>query len=98
MRGIHPPANLANGSIRAGRWTVTEIRDEAYWDRKYRAGHRSWSGEPNPQLVALGTDLAAGRALDAGCGEGADALWLAGRGWRVTGVDVSAVALARAAG
>ena len=56
-----------------------------------------WSGEPNPQLVAEVADLPAGEALDLGCGEGADAIWLAARGWSVTGLDVSAVALERAA-
>jgi len=49
-------------------------------------------------LVTEAADLAPGRALDVGCGEGADALWLADRGWEVTGTDLSTVALQRAAG
>jgi SAM-dependent methyltransferase len=70
---------------------------QAYWDARYASRERIWSGQPNRQLVAEAASLAPGRALDVGCGEGADALWLAGRGWRVTAVDVSEVALARAA-
>ena len=66
------------------------------WDEKYRSRARIWSGEPNPQLIAEAAALPPGAALDLGCGEGADAIWLAGRGWTVTAVDVSAVALERA--
>jgi SAM-dependent methyltransferase len=69
----------------------------AFWDERYASRERIWSGEPNLRLVAEVASLRPGRALDVGSGEGADALWLAGRGWRVTAVDVSAVALARAA-
>ena len=69
--------------------------DEAAWDERYRTTPAMWSGEPNRQLVVEAGELPAGRALEAGCGEGADALWLAGHGWRVTAVDFSATALAR---
>jgi SAM-dependent methyltransferase len=75
-----------------------EIRfDEASWEERYRTAPALWSGRANPQLVAEAAGLHPGRALDAGSGEGGDALWLAGRGWRVTGVDFSTVALDRAA-
>jgi SAM-dependent methyltransferase len=80
--------------------TTGEARDlhgQAFWDARYASRERIWSGEPNRQLVTEAASLSPGRALDVGSGEGADALWLAGRGWRVTAVDVSAVALARAA-
>ena len=68
-----------------------------FWDERYRSSTALWSGQPNPQLVAEAAGLAPGRALAAGCGEGADAIWLAERGWAVTAVDISTVALARAA-
>ena len=71
--------------------------DESYWDEMYGARDQWWSGNPNAVLVAEVSGLAPGRALDVGSGEGGDALWLAERGWRVTGADVSSVALARAA-
>lgn len=68
------------------------------WEERYRTRDAIWSGKPNVQLVAEAAGLPAGRALDVGCGEGADAVWLAERGWRVTAVDISAVALRRAEG
>ena len=55
-----------------------------------------WSGRPNGRLVAEVAALNPGWALDVGCGEGADAIWLAQRGWIVTAIDISEVALARA--
>lgn len=71
--------------------------DAAEWDERYGAAERVWSGEPNGALVAEVSGLRPGRALDVGCGEGADAVWLARRGWQVTALDVSRVALDRAA-
>ena len=69
---------------------------QQFWDERYAASDRIWSGRPNPRLVEHATELMPGIAVDVGCGEGADAVWLAERGWRVTGVDVSVVALERA--
>ncbi|MHA7217494.1 class I SAM-dependent methyltransferase [Arthrobacter sp. MDT1-48-3] len=69
---------------------------QEFWDDRYRQRPRIWSGRPNRQLVSVVEDLPAGRALDVGCGEGADAAWLASRGWSVLGIDVSEVALSRA--
>ena len=68
----------------------------AFWDELYRSRRTVWSGEPNPQLVAEVSGLTPGTALDVGCGEGADAIWLAARGWHVTAADISSVALERA--
>lgn len=66
------------------------------WDDRYSASEQIWSGSPNGALLAEIADEPPGRALDVGCGEGADAVWLALRGWRVTALDVSEVALRRA--
>ena len=68
------------------------------WNERYSERVRVWSGAPNVELTRQIADLTPGRALDLGCGEGADAVWLARQGWKVTAVDVSDVALARAAG
>jgi 2-polyprenyl-3-methyl-5-hydroxy-6-metoxy-1,4-benzoquinol methylase len=73
------------------------VFDEAWWDNRYNESERIWSGKPNAQLVAEVAGLEPGSALDVGSGEGGDAIWLAEQGWQVTGVDISKVALARAA-
>ena len=67
-----------------------------FWEQHYGQRAQIWSGRPNAQLVHFAAPLAPGRALDLGCGEGADAVWLAEQGWRVTAVDISEVALGRA--
>jgi SAM-dependent methyltransferase len=71
--------------------------DEPAWEERYRSSDAVWSGRPNAQLVAEASDLAPGRALDVGCGEGADAIWLAAHGWRVAAVDFATTALERGA-
>lgn len=63
-----------------------------HWDARY-SGEQVWSGNPNEALVAETLDLTPGRALDVGCGEGADAVWLARQGWQVTALDISAKAV-----
>ncbi|WP_062645826.1 class I SAM-dependent methyltransferase [Streptomyces maremycinicus] len=69
----------------------------AEWDDRYTERQQLWSGRPNGALVTEAAGLTPGRALDVGCGEGADAVWLARSGWDVTALEVSGVALERAA-
>lgn len=69
-----------------------EMFEQPAWEDRY-SGDRVWSGNVNPQLEAEASSLAPGRALDVGCGEGADAIWLAGRGWTVTALDFARAAL-----
>ncbi|MFF7679885.1 SAM-dependent methyltransferase [Actinacidiphila glaucinigra] len=82
-----------------GTTSATGAEPEAeFWDARYAGSDRVWSGNPNNVLVREVEGLKPGTALDLGCGEGADAVWLARQGWRVTAVDISRVALERAAG
>ncbi len=68
------------------------------WTKTLRAhGEKIGRRPPNAHLTAVAERLTPGRALDAGCGHGAEALWLAGHGWRVTAVDFSPAALDHAA-
>lgn len=72
------------------------IFGQEFWEERYRGHAADFSRRPNPHLVTEAGDLVPGTALDAGCGEGADAIWLASRGWRVTAVDFATTALRRA--
>lgn len=76
---------------------MSERTSQEIWDERYRSRPAIWSGEPNRHLVGETSGLPVGTALDVGSGEGADAIWLARQGWRVTAVDVSVVALERGA-
>lgn len=67
-----------------------------FWESRYREQDQAWSGRPNQALVDVVEDMLPGRALDLGCGEGGDSIWLAAQGWTVTAVDISTTALARA--
>ena len=69
---------------------------ESHWQQ---ADSSEATGEiaPNPHLVREVGAMIPGTALDAGCGEGAEAIWLAAQGWHVTGADISTAALSRAA-
>ena len=70
---------------------------ERFWEEHYRASTRLSNGSPSGALVRFVETLPEGTALDLGCAQGDDAIWLARRGWRVVAVDVSGTVLARAA-
>ncbi len=70
--------------------------DSNVWDERYAGDDLVWSAVPNRFLVAEVETLPPGRALDLACGEGRNAVWLAERGWDVTGVDFSKVGLDKA--
>lgn len=66
-------------------------------DARYSSAQQVWSGNPNQALVAYLDGVAVrGTALDIGCGEGADLVWLSQQGWDVTGIDFAATAVDRA--
>ena len=67
--------------------------DAAEWDARYAGSQLMWSAGPNAAVARECADLAPGRAVDLGCGEGRNAVWLAEQGWWVRAVDFSGVAL-----
>lgn len=90
--------SLASEDLRAtapepGRTSERTSGQRHDWEQRYAGEDRMWSANPNGTLVHEVSGLAPGRALDVGAGEGADALWLAERGWRVTATDISQNAL-----
>lgn len=69
---------------------------QEFWDGLYdRVAGAPWQARVNPVLADEAGDLPPGAALDVGCGQGGDALWLARRGWQVTAVDISGAAVQR---
>lgn len=73
------------------------VSAEQFWEDFYQDRDVIWSGKPNSLFLREAAELKPGTALDLGCGEGADAIWLAQQGWRVTAADISETALRRAA-
>jgi SAM-dependent methyltransferase len=83
----------AEAAATGGAGPAAEAAD--FWENRYSSRGQVWSGDPNPHLVDAARALEPGDALDLGCGEGGDTVWLAGRGWQVAAVDISATALHR---
>ncbi|MBA3020749.1 class I SAM-dependent methyltransferase [Propionicimonas sp.] len=73
-----------------------EVTPLDFWEARYSGEERVWSGKVNVSLVDAVADLTPGRSVDLGCGEGADVLWLAERGWQASGLDISPTAINRA--
>ncbi len=89
-------ASLASDDLQSADAYRGDPAVQAEWDGRYADRQQLWSGQPIGALVTEVAGLTPRRVLDVGCGEGADAVWLALRGWEVTGLDVSRVALDRA--
>ena len=96
QRPVQPGPGAPASGLARGRAVAGAVVGDGEWDERYAGADQVWSGQPNATLVAEVGGLSPGRALDVGCGEGADAIWLAGQGWQVTAIDVSEVALKRA--
>ena len=69
---------------------------QSLWDARYEAKGALWGAEPNQFLVEIAGILEPGTALDLGCGQGRNSFWLASRGFAVTGLDLSPVAIEQA--
>jgi SAM-dependent methyltransferase len=101
------PLSIGAGAMTGGAVNmalVSEDFDQAvasegeaaqYWEEQYAGKGQRWSGRVNATMADVASSLPVGDALDLGCGEGGDAVWLAEQGWKVTAVDISATAIAR---
>ena len=83
-----------DAAVAATAWP--EVAPADFWEERYAGSGRVWSGRVNHSFGAVASALEPGTALELGCGEGADAIWLAEQGWQVTGVDISPTAIRRA--
>ncbi len=93
----HREGEHSSGAHQHSEHDMAAMASQEFWDQRYGSTDSVWSGQPNQRLVEQAADLTPGRALDVGSGEGADAIWLASKGWQVTALDISPVALGRAA-
>lgn len=73
-----------------------DLSPTEYWEQRYSGSERIWSGKVNATMASVVAELSPGTAIDLGCGEGGDVLWLAEQGWDALGLDISATAVSRA--
>lgn len=73
-----------------------DLSPTEHWEQRYSGQERMWSGKVNETMAEIVRPLPPGAALDLGCGEGGDVLWLAEHGWHTRGLDISTTAVARA--
>ena len=73
-----------------------DLSPTEYWEQRYSGSERVWSGKVNATMASVVAELAPGTAIDLGCGEGGDVLWLAEQGWQAHGLDISTTAVGRA--
>lgn len=93
-RACHGVAAMTTHPHDHGLSPEPETRTPAeYWEARYADGHTRWSGYVNASLATEVATLTKGTALDVGCGQGGDAIWLAAQGWTVTAIDVAQSAL-----
>lgn len=76
--------------------TDPDLSATEYWEQRYSGSERVWSGKVNATMASVVAELSPGTAIDLGCGEGGDVLWLAEQGWTAHGLDISATAVGRA--
>ncbi|MFT3877196.1 MAG: FAD-dependent oxidoreductase [Propioniciclava sp.] len=89
------PGHAAEGEAhKGGSWPTVASAD--FWEERYAGSEQVWSGKVNRVLAEVAATLTPGRALDLGCGEGADVIWLAQHGWDAIGADISPTAIGRA--
>src|SRR5690606_16629819 len=97
--GEHTSEHALGGQTAGRHHAEEETRTpREFWEQRYAGsgGGAVWSGKVNRSLAEVVADLAPGRSLDLGCGEGGDVLWLAERGWRAVGLELSETAVNRA--
>ena len=73
-----------------------DLSPTEYWEQRYSGREPIWSGRVNETMASVVREFTPGTALDLGCGEGGDVLWLAEQGWQAHGLDISATAVGRA--
>ena len=73
-----------------------DLSPTEYWEQRYSGSERVWSGKVNATMASVVAELSPGTAIDLGCGEGGDVLWLAEQGWTALVLDISATAVGRA--